>query len=125
MTSPGQLAQRLHDKWCEHMREKGFHGFLEKCPSSPECNLPYYKCEKYRVGICDYALIGTIWQQEYLATAKAVLPEIERGITLVENESRRVGAEIKKLAKLGGTEKDELLREIWNLASQLCPDDTR
>ncbi len=78
MTSPGQLAQRLHDKWCEHMREKGFHGFLEKCPSSPECNLPYYRCEKYRVGICDYALIGTIWQQEYLATAKAALPEIEK-----------------------------------------------
>ena len=74
MTSAEKLAQRLHDKWCRQMREKGFHGFLEKCPSSPECNLPYYKCEKYRVGICDYALIGTIWQQEYLATVVEPCP---------------------------------------------------
>ncbi|KKL94162.1 hypothetical protein LCGC14_1867400, partial [marine sediment metagenome] len=30
-----KTAQSLHDKWCEQMREKGWHGPLEVC-SYPE-----------------------------------------------------------------------------------------
>ena len=125
-----KTAQSLHAEWCKQMREKGFHGPGEECKNyyhrglMPKGSHPK-DCTKGHPNLIPWPDLPESRRQEYLATAKAVLPEIEREITLVKSESRRVGAEIKKLAKLGGTEKDELLREIWNLASQLCPDDTR
>ena len=126
-------AQSLHDKWCEQMREKGFHGpgigctydDLQLSIVRANCNDKICRCKLFHADLMPWPDLPESRRQEYLVTAKAVLPEIVGEITLVKNESRRVGAEIKKLAKLGGTEKDELLREIWNLASQLCPDDTR
>ena len=101
-----KTAQSLHAEWCRQMREKGFHGPNEDCTYdvSPDNPLTYqhqrevrYSCKKdegmkpngdtfpYRCGYYHPNLIP--WpdlpesrRQEYLATAKAVLPEIVESV---------------------------------------------
>ncbi len=75
MTSPGQLAQRLHDKWCEQMREKGFHGPDKECSLCP-VRQTQRDCEMFHADLILWADLDESRRQEYLETAKAVLPEI-------------------------------------------------
>ena len=77
-----KTAQSLHEKWCEQMREKGFH-LLESCPDCPDRD-PYstvttpnpIACGFYRGSLIPWPALPESRRQEYLETAKAVLPEI-------------------------------------------------
>ena len=88
-----KTAQSLHDKWCEQMRKKGWHDLGEACGKSKRDSYGQeYKCgDVYRQGVRTGKKVFCKWQhaelipwpdlpesrrQEYLATAKAVLPEI-------------------------------------------------
>ena len=76
-----RTAQSLHAEWCEQMRKKGFHGPGE------ECNNYYHRglmpkrshpkdCTKGHPNLIPWPDLPESRRQEYLATAKAVLPEI-------------------------------------------------
>ena len=77
-----KTAQSLHDKWCEQMREKGFH-LLLPCRDCPDAD-PYSTvtrpsprdCGFYRDSLLPWPDLPESHRQEYLTTAKAVLPEI-------------------------------------------------
>ena len=97
-----KTAQSLHAEWCRQMRKKGFHGPKEECTYdvAPDNPLTYqhqrevrYSCKKeegmkpngdtfpYRCGyyhphLLPWPDLDESRRQEYLATAKAVLPEI-------------------------------------------------
>ncbi len=64
-----RVAQSLHDKWCEQMREKGFYGSTDPIGG-------YTLHDKFHSGLIPWPDLPESRRQEYLATAKAVLPEI-------------------------------------------------
>ncbi len=78
-----KTAQSLHDKWCEQMREKGWHWKDSPCRYCPDAN-PYgtntipnpCACSFYSPDLIPWPDLPESRRQEYLATAKAVLPEI-------------------------------------------------
>ena len=79
-----KTAQSLHDKWCEQMREKGFHGPKEDCThhdkgQRTQCSRGMgrdHRCYKFDSNLAPWPDLPESLRQEYLATAKAVLPEI-------------------------------------------------
>ena len=82
-----KTAQSLHAEWCEQMREKGFHGPDEKCSLKDThqftlvvprmlCEEGKSRCPKFHRDLIPWPDLDESRQQEYLATAKAVLPEI-------------------------------------------------
>ena len=80
-----KTAQSLHAEWCRQMREKGMHGPRDKCPENPSGILIRYRtnstanncvCRKQRLILLPWPDLPESRRQEYLATAKAVLPEI-------------------------------------------------
>ncbi|KKM90362.1 hypothetical protein LCGC14_1239280 [marine sediment metagenome] len=97
-----RTGQSLHAEWCRQMWKKGFHGEKEECTYdvAPDNPLTYqhqrevrYSCKKeegmkpngdtfpYRCGyyhphLLPWPDLPEARRQEYLATAKAVLPEI-------------------------------------------------
>ena len=82
-----KTAQSLHEKWCEQMREKGFHGPDEKCSLKDThqftlvvprmmCEEGKSRCPQFHADFVDWPDLPESRRQEYLATAKAVLPEI-------------------------------------------------
>ena len=82
-----KTAQSLHAEWCEQMREKGFHGPDEKCSLKDThqftlvvprmlCEEGKSRCPKFHRDLIPWPDLDESRQQEYLSTAKAVLPEI-------------------------------------------------
>ena len=73
-----KTAQSLHYKWCEQMRKKGRHGPREHCDSCEIMQHTVYggNCNYFDASICAWPDLPESRRQEYLATAKAVLPEI-------------------------------------------------
>ena len=82
-------AQSLHDKWCEQMREKGRHGpdglghdFICDATLIPCGKLVLVRpeerryCYRFHADLIPWPDLPESRRQEYLATAKAVLPEI-------------------------------------------------
>ncbi len=61
-----KTAQSLHAEWCRHMWKRGWHGPLDK------------RTNKYDAKLVSWSSLPVTRQQEYLAMAKAVLPEIEK-----------------------------------------------
>ncbi|KKM03546.1 hypothetical protein LCGC14_1773420 [marine sediment metagenome] len=87
-----KTAQSLHDKWCEQMREKGWHGPAEDCTESwlsgevatqaarKDCKSGFDLCRKFHADLIPWPDLPESRRQEYLATAKAVLPEIVEAV---------------------------------------------
>ena len=64
-----KTAQSLHAEWCEQMREKGFYGLTDPIGG-------YESHRKFHPDLIPWPDLPESRRQEYLATAKAVLPEI-------------------------------------------------
>ena len=77
-----KTAQSLHDKWCEQMRERGWHGpdkDIENCTDKNYIDgmgAYHCQCDKFSPHLAAWDDLFESRRQEYLATAKAVLPEI-------------------------------------------------
>ena len=97
-----KTAQSLHDKWCEQMREKGWHGpdglghdFIFDASIIPCGKLVLIRpeerryCDKFHADLIPWPDLPESRRQEYLATAKAVLPEI---VGEILNESKIASA---------------------------------
>ncbi|KKL68660.1 hypothetical protein LCGC14_2122820, partial [marine sediment metagenome] len=80
-----RTAQSLHAEWCRQMRKKGFHGPDEKCSLKDThqftlvvprmmCEEGKSRCPKFHREIIPWPDLPESRRQEYLATAKAVLP---------------------------------------------------
>ncbi len=78
-----KTAQSLHAEWCRQMREKGWHWKDSPCRYCPDAN-PYgtntipnpCACSFYSTDLIPWPDLHGSRRQEYLSTAKAVLPEI-------------------------------------------------
>ncbi len=115
-----KTAQSLHDKRCEQMRAKGFHGPLEVC-SYPEdqCiesyagtqQLRWVHCIKFCPSLIPWPDLPESRRQEYLVTAKAVLPEI---VGEVFGECLTICAEMNALESWAaiGNLRDRCLEEL-------------
>ncbi|KKK52491.1 hypothetical protein LCGC14_3104410, partial [marine sediment metagenome] len=83
-----KTAQSLHDKWCRQMREKGRHGPGTGCTYDDlqlsivraNCNDKIGRCKMFHPDLIPWPDLPESHRQEYLATAKAVLPEIDQAI---------------------------------------------
>ena len=73
-----KTAQSLHAEWCEQMRKKGRHGPREHCDYCEIMQHTVYggNCNYFDASICAWPDLPESRRQEYLSTAKAVLPEI-------------------------------------------------
>ena len=86
-----KAAQSLHVEWCRQMREKGSHA-PGKCPKALEklfvkrriegehCNKRNPICPDLDHGLSPWHDLPFYRRDEYLSTAKAVLPEIDQAI---------------------------------------------
>ena len=78
-----KVAKDLHAEWCRQMWEKGWHWKDSPCRYCPDAN-PYgtntipnpCACSFYSTDLIPWPDLPESRRQEYLATAKAVLPEI-------------------------------------------------
>ena len=86
-----KTAQSLHAEWCRQMREKGWHGPKESCTHADNdeaccetygggSELDWFRCDKFHADLLPWPDLPESRRQEYLATAKAVLPEILREV---------------------------------------------
>jgi hypothetical protein len=92
-----KTAQSLHAEWCRQMWKKGFHGpdkrcsrLVRLCPDPglyvtwhcgdsldpANYNLDEARCDQFNPDLVYWLNLPESRRQEYLATAKAVLPEI-------------------------------------------------
>ncbi len=83
-----KTAQSLHAEWCRQMREKGFHGPVEACTESwlsgevatqsarEDCKSGFDRCRRFHADLIPWPDLPESRRQEYLVTAKVVLPEI-------------------------------------------------
>ena len=73
-----KTAQSLHAAWCRQMREKGWHGPDLNCVSCEIMQQTVYSgnCNDFHIEIIPWPDLHPTRRQEYLSTAKAVLPEI-------------------------------------------------
>jgi len=123
-----RTAQSLHAEWCRQMRKKGFHGEKEECTYdvAPDNPLTYqhqrevrysctkeegmkpngdtfpYRCGYYHPHLLPWPDLPESRRQEYLATAKAVLPEIvgeahEDCIDVIRDLNRNLPVEFFRL----------------------------
>ena len=105
-----RTGQSLHAEWCRQIREKGMHGpdkrcsrLVRLCPDPGLCvtwhcgdsldpanyNLDEARCDQFNPDLVYWLNLPESRRQEYLATAKAVLPEI---VGEVLNESKIASA---------------------------------
>ena len=87
-----KTAQSLHAEWCRQMRKKGFHGPAEACTESwlsgevstrsarEDCKSGFDRCRRFHADLIPWPDLPDSRRQEYLSTAKAVLPEIVEAI---------------------------------------------
>ena len=79
-----KTAQSLHAEWCRQMWEKGMHGPGTGCTYDDlqlsivraNCNDKIGRCKMFHPDLVYWLNLPESRRQEYLATAKAVLPEI-------------------------------------------------
>ncbi|KKK66322.1 hypothetical protein LCGC14_2965260 [marine sediment metagenome] len=95
-----KTAQSLHEKWCEQMREKGWHGpdkDIENCTDKNYIDgmgAYHCQCDKFSPHLTAWDDLFESRRQEYLATAKAVLPEIVGEI--LDDAEKAVCADCRK-----------------------------
>ncbi|KKM92104.1 hypothetical protein LCGC14_1221730 [marine sediment metagenome] len=64
-----KTAQSLHAKWCEQMREKGWHGPEGECTPREGWRCPGRGCHEVHPDIVAWPDLPESRRQEYLATA--------------------------------------------------------
>ena len=132
-----KTARSLHDKWCEQMREKGMHGpdkrcsrLVRLCPDPglyvtwhcgdsldpANYNLDEARCDQFNSDLVYWLNLPESRRQEYLATAKAVLPEI---VGEVFDECVNVSRNLRRLLKDISGEGGETFRICGEKASAL------
>ena len=111
-----KTAQSLHAEWCRQMREKGFH-LPEEAHDQRNVEEPGY-CKRCHPDLVPWVSLNPQIEAGFLATAKAVLPEIV-GEAFTENAALYVKQHIApRVERLLADEREKVRETCANAVSQ-------